>query len=412
MTEKERNVLRELARAYREIAENEVNEERRRRMAKTNDLTTGLRPAVWIYEIPWHEFDKCPEMTMVCQGEKEREMEQYFRRALFQWTYFQGDMVAEPYYPVRKSFTSTGKGLEIQENIVKTDERNRIVSHEYKDILETEEALEQIKMPVVTAYPKQDEENLAWAEEILGDILPARLTGTSIYCSFWDEIASYRGVEDVLYDMLDRPEFVHATVKKFADWHLSYLEQLEKLNLLEAYPSDIHCTPAYTSQLPQPDYAGHTRLKDVWFRGMAQMLSTVSPRMFEEFELDYMRPLMDRCGLVYYGCCEPLDTRIPLLSAVPNMRKLGVSPWSNVEKCAEQIGSRFVAARKPNPAYVAMELDEEVVAKETEETIKACMKNNCPYEFVLKDISTVSGKLENLARWNRVVQKTIDRYYK
>ena len=141
------------------------------------------------------------------------------------------------------------------------------------------------------------------------------------------------------------------------------------------------------------------------------MLGTVSPQMFEEFELDYMRPLMERCGLVYYGCCEPLDTRISLLSKIPNMRKLGVSPWSDAEKCARQIGSRFVAARKPNPAYVAVSIDEEVVARETEETIKACLKYNCPYEFVLKDISTVSGKLENLVRWSQTVNKTIDRYY-
>lgn len=141
------------------------------------------------------------------------------------------------------------------------------------------------------------------------------------------------------------------------------------------------------------------------------MLSTVSPQMFEEFELDYMRPLMEKCGLVYYGCCEPLDNRISLLATVPNMRKLGISPWSNVEKCAEQIGSRFVAARKPNPAYVAVSVDTEAVVRETEETIKACLKYNCPYEFVLKDISTVSGKLENLVQWNRILQQTIDRYY-
>ena len=411
MNQKELETLRELARQYREIAEDEKNSERRSRMADTNDLVTGLRPSVLIDEVPWHEFSSYPEMTLVCEEPFQREMEEYLRRRLFQWKYFQVDMVAEPFYPVNKIFTCTGLGIEIQETIRKTDERNGIVSHAYTDILSTEEDLEKLKPPVVTYDADKTQSNLALAREILGEILPARLVGTGIYCAYWDEIPRFRGVEDVLYDMMDRPEFVHATVKKFADWHMSYLEQLEELNLLEPYPSLLHCTPAYTHQLPQKDFAGKTRLKDVWFRGMAQMLGTVSPQMFEEFELDYMRPLMERCGLVYYGCCEPLDTRISLLSKIPNMRKLGVSPWSDVEKCARQIGSRFVAARKPNPAYVAVSIDEEVVARETEETIKACLKYNCPYEFVLKDISTVSGKLENLVQWSQTVNKTIDRYY-
>lgn len=404
-------VLRKLAGRYREIAEDERNKERRRRMADTNDLVTGLRPTVLIDEVPWHEFSSHPEMRMVCEDPLEREMEEYFRRRLFQWKYFQGDMVADPFYPVGKIFSCSGMGITVEENIVKTDERNNIVSHAYIDILPEWEDLEKIKSPVVAYDEEGTKRKLEQVQEILGGILPARLVGTNIYCAYWDEIPRFRGVENVLYDMMDRPEFVHATVKKFADWHLSYLEQLEKLNLLEPYPSLLHCTPAYTNQLPKEDFSGKIRLKDVWFRGMAQMLTTVSPQMFEEFELDYMRPLMERCGLVYYGCCEPLDDRIPLLAKIPNMRKLGVSPWADVEKCAALIGNRFVAARKPNPAYVAVSVDPEVVAKETEDTIKACRKNNCPYEFVLKDISTVSGKLENLSKWTETVNRTIDRYY-
>ena len=411
MNKEEITILRELAKQYREISADEKNQERRQRMTATNDLTTGLRPTVLIDEVPWHEFDSYPEMKLRCEEPFLRKMEVYFRRKLFQWKYFQGDMVAEPFYPVDKSFHCTGLGIQVKENIAKTDENNLIVSHSYIDILNTEEDLEKIKMPVVTANEKETQRNLNLAQEILGDILPAKAVGTNIYCSYWDQICEFRGPEDILFDMIDRPEFIHATVKKFADWHMSYLEQLEQLDLLEAHPSLQHCTPAYTSQLPQEDYCGKTRLKDVWFRGMAQMLGTVSPQMFEEFELDYMRPLMEKCGLVYYGCCEALDNRLSMLTKVPNMRKLGVSPWANVERCTEQIGSGFVVARKPNPANVAVELNPEVVEKEIEETIQACLKYNCPYEFVLKDISTVSRKLQKLSEWNRIVQGVLDRYY-
>jgi hypothetical protein len=130
-----------------------------------------------------------------------------------------------------------------------------------------------------------------------------------------------------------------------------------------------------------------------------------------EFDLYYMRPLMEKCGLAYYGCCEPLDQFIPYLKKMPTMRKIGVSPWANVQSSAEQIGGDYVFARKPNPANVSREFNREAVANETVETIEAAMKNKCPYEFVLKDISTVNNKPQNLINWAATVTEIIDRYY-
>lgn len=72
---------------------------------------------------------------------------------------------------------------------------------------------------------------------------------------------------------------------------------------------------------------------------------------------------------------------------------------------------KFVFARKPNPANVALSLNPEVVYKETEETVKACIKYGCPCEFVLKDISTVSHKPQNLILWAKIVSEVLDKYY-
>jgi hypothetical protein len=93
------------------------------------------------------------------------------------------------------------------------------------------------------------------------------------------------------------------------------------------------------------------------------------------------------------------------------MRKIGVSPWANVRSSAEQIGGNYVYARKPNPANVARNFNREAVEQEIAETIEACMENGCPYEFVLKDISTVGGKPHNLISWAKTVTETIDQYY-
>ena len=76
--------------------------------------------------------------------------------------------------------------------------------------------------------------------------------------------------------------------------------------------SDLHCTPPYTSHLPAKDYdGGKVRLKDIWIRSMAQMFSTISQNFMRSL-IGIQQALFEKCGLVYYGCCEPLDNKIDL----------------------------------------------------------------------------------------------------
>lgn len=317
----------------------------------------------------------------------------------------------EAYYPLEKICTDNGDGLKIQEAVKQTDAENRVLSHAYCDALDTEEKLGEMHATILTTDPEQDKKNKERAEELLGGLLPVRLCGRQICYAPWDSISMLRGVEPILYDMIDRPEFLHKIIAAYTENWMGILTQMEELGILDNELPALHCTPAYTSDLPKTPVGEKTPLKNVWFRSMAQMFSTVSPAMHEEFDLQYLRPLMARCGLVYYGCCEALDNKIEMLKTIPNLRKVGVSPWANVVSCAEQLQSDYVFARKPNPAFVSGSFDADTVRKETEETIRACIRYNCPYEFVLKDISTVSYRPENLIEWNRVVQETLDRFY-
>ena len=87
--------------------------------------------------------------------------------------------------------------------------------------------------------------------------------------------------------------------------------------------------------------------------GLAQMFSTVSPDVFWEFEVDYTGGICDRFGLVYYGCCDPLDGKMAETRLIPNVRKISMSPWVDEERGATEIGTDFVFSRKPNPAFLA-----------------------------------------------------------
>ncbi|MCL2372948.1 MAG: hypothetical protein FWC78_06055 [Defluviitaleaceae bacterium] len=409
ITSKDKATLQELAKKYAENAAHPANTERYQRGQDINDLRQS-RPMVWIHEIPWHEMDIDGNMRLTCEDEAARGMEHFLRAALCRWQYIQADAVVEPYYYILKSFHNTGMGISIKESVVATDDKNNIASHHYKDQLDTMEKVLALKEPILTPTPDTDAAKVAFAEEILGDILPVKLRGHYPYHVPWDQIPRFRGVTEMMMGLVDTPELMHATIRRFTDFGLSMMKQMETHGLLDTNIENLHCTVPYVSGLATKE-GEKTTLKNTWMRGAAQLFTEISPKMWEEFELDYVKPIWEQCGLVYYGCCEALDKKIKKLKTIPNLRKIGVSPWANAESCAEQIGPDYVYAFKPNPAHVSGNFNEEAVRQEITNIINLCKKYNCPYEFTLKDISTVTYKPQNLINWTNTVMGVIEKHY-
>jgi hypothetical protein len=187
------------------------------------------------------------------------------------------------------------------------------------------------------------------------------------------------------------------------------LDQLEQQGLLCGPQSLIHCTGAYTDELPAPGYDPQKpRTKDMWMFGLAQMFATVSPRMFQEFEVDYASRICARFGLVYYGCCDPLDKKMAQVRLIPNVRKVSMSPWVSQERGAAEIGRDFVYSRKPSPALLAVDTyDPEAVRQDLLATRQVCEQYHCPLEIILKDISTVRYQPERLFRWAEAAMQVV-----
>lgn len=410
-TAEDLKIIRELANQYMELASLPANTQRVERMKQCNALIPG-RPIVWLHEIPWNEMNIENELTITAQHSFARAVEWWLRTSLYRWKYIQADTVLLPYYPIEKAYLNSGIGISVQEQTIVKDQANHIISHKYEDQLDTIEKVEALHTPVLTAQPEQDERKLELARELLGNTMPVKLCGHAVYYAPWDDISRMRGVEPLLIDLWDRPELMHRTIERFSGFAASRFSQMETLGLLDWDVPHIHCTPPYVNDLPSADFDGvHVRKKDIWFRATAQIFGTISPDMHEEFDLDYTKPLMEQFGLGYYGCCEPLDNVIPRLKKIKNLRKVGVSPWANVSRCAEMLGGQYVVARKPNPALVVGTFNEDAVRKETIETVEACLHYGCAYELVLKDISTVSYRPQNLIQWVRVVEEVLNQYY-
>jgi len=413
MNPDDRLILRRLAGEYFNLSQQERFRENRKLHRAVNDLKP-IRPVVLIDELPWAELNGDGELTLRCEDPILRGVEWSLRATLYKARHLPADMIVDPYVSVYKVIRYQGIGINVDERTLAMEGRDTIRAHQYHDQLSTEDDLGKIHNDVVTYDREETLRRYERVAEAIGDILPVRIKGVE-YASTgtWDSIAAYRGVDNLLIDLADRPEFMHRTVRRLHDVRWDTIRQIEALGLFDNDPGSLHCTPILTSDLPGPDFDGeHVELKHVWGRAVAQIFASVSGPMHEEFDIDYIKEPMSQCGLVYYGCCEPLDRKMDIVKKIPNLRKISITPWADVNVAAEAIGRDYVLSAKPNPAAVAVDrLNAGALRKEIGAILEACERNDCPCDLVLKDISTCNGRPENLIEWEGIVMEMVrDRF--
>jgi hypothetical protein len=404
--EKDRTMLRSLAGRVAEIAALPVQEEKKRLWRCLNGLSPE-RPMVTIDQVCWNEINVEDKLTLVCEDPECRYYEEQFRRILYQWEYFPVDMVVEPFVKVPKAVVNASFGVSRVEHTLAIEGREAVVSHQFENQFKSMEDLEKIQVPRISHDEQETRRQMEKAAWLFDGVLPLREEGFAPYLSIWDPIAGWMSVEGALYGLIDQDEMMHEMAKRISSGYMTMLDQLEDQGLLCHSQALIHCTGAFTGDLPAPGFNPEKpRTKDIWMYGMAQMFATVSPAMFEEYEIDYMMPIFERFGLVYYGCCDPLDGKMNEVRKIPHLRKISMSPWANQERGAEEIGKDYVFSCKPNPAHLAMtRFDEDLVRKDLLEVRELCRTNGCPLELILKDLSTLAGEPARLWKWAEIAME-------
>lgn len=408
LSTKDRDIIQQLAGEVAEIAALPV-QETKRQMWRALNARKPVRPMVMADQVCWNEMNVDDELTLRCEDRECRGYEDQLRKILYQWRHFRVDMVVEPFIRVPKAVRNTGFGIAIKQEVAVSDPTNSVVGHGYVNQFETDADLDRIQMPVITHDPAETARRLEVAHGLFGGILEVREHGVDPYLSVWDPISTWMGVQNVLFALIDRPEYMREMARRMVRGYMGMLDQLEEQGLLCGRQSLIHCTGAYTDELPPAGFdPARPRTRDIWMFGLAQMFSTVSPAMFEEFEIDACMPIFMRFGLVYYGCCDPLDLKMEQVRKIPNVRKVSMSPWVNEEIGAAEIGSDYVYSRKPNPALLAWpEFNPTEVRKHLQTTVDVCARHGCPLELILKDISTVAYQPQRLWQWADIAMEVV-----
>lgn len=406
----DRDILKRLAAEYMEFALLPVQREKVE-LWKALNRGEMRRPMVVIDQLPWNELNNHGELTCLCKNSFCRGLEHGLRQTLYKWKHFPVDMVLEPYITVPKSVFNTGYGIAVEEETLSLDKTSGVVSHSYTNQIQTEDDIEKIKDVTIT----YDEEGTRlWFEavkDILDGVAPVRLGGGSqFHLGIWDNLSTYMGVENIYYDLCDRPEFIHKVLERITSSAIAGIKQANKLGAVCDTAMTCHCSYIFTDEL-LPDFGASKGpvSQNSWAFGLAQLFTSVSPAFTEEFEIPYISRMAEYFGMLYYGCCDRLDDRLDLVKRIPRVKKVSCSPWSDRERFAENIGPELIMSNKPTPAFVAGDsFDAGVIQNDLERTMAAARRNDVNLEFILKDISTVRYQPERLTQWAEIAMKVVE----
>jgi len=251
--------------------------------------------------------------------------------------------------------------------------------------------------------------------ELYGGILRVEKRGTAF---FWfqpvDQFITRRGIQQTFIDMIDRPKWVHAGLERMTAAYLSSIKQIEALGALSLGNGNTMLGSGgygWTAQLPKPGFDGqHVRLRDLWARAATQLFTEgISPAMHDEFALHYEKQLLAPFGLSCYGCCEPLDRKMDIVRQIPNLRRVSMSPWVDLERASAAVGCDYVYTHKPNPSIVSMEgWHPELAEAEMREAFEKTREN--VVEVNLQDLHTLRGEPERLTEWTRMAMRLAREY--
>ncbi len=140
-------------------------------------------------------------------------------------------------------------------------------------------------------------------------------------------------------------------------------------------------------------------------------MAQVGPKQHAEFVLQYEKRLLEPFGLTGYGCCEDLTLKLDDVLMIPQIRRISISPFADVDACAERLEDKVIFSWKPHPGHLVGDFDEERIRDYIRHTIEAAQEHGCVLEMILKDTHTCEHHPERFDRWTQIARSEVDRIY-
>ena len=412
----DREQIRELARKWMEWASLPIMQERMRLWKAVHDLKAE-RPVI-LFETAWIDgYVSNDELR--CEDPFLRQVEMNMRIPLRQAEELNDDIVIEPHYRLgwRMRFSDYGVPVEVHSPLG----ADKSIAYTFSFPIATQSDISRLRPRTITVDRAETQRRRAILEEVMGDILPVKLgnfdpfisefavgeygdlgfTGNFFFGLTW-QLYRFIGNDRLLYWVYDEPASIHQIMEYLLADRIALFSFLEKERLIDYNTDSQMAGPrsyGYVSDLPAPNCSDPPRLKNLWGWAESQEFEMISPAMFQDFVLPYLARLSEHFGLVYYGCCERVDDRLPfILKSIPNLRSVSVSGWSDLAKTAELLGKKYVFSRKPTPAYISgSNVDWDRLESDMKNTREVTRDSNL--EILFRDVYTINGDRARLRQW-------------
>lgn len=405
----ERAILRELAKRIAEISALPTQAERITLWKSFNSLRPK-RPMVLVYpEGGWR--DLISETQLQCSDPLLRSWELMLRKIIYQSEHIFDDQPVTDFFNIGWVTETGDYGL--KENNIRTAELGSLV---WESPVKTMEDVDKLHFRSICVNRDETNRRVQLAQDILGDILKVRIYGNLWWSlGLTGTLILLRGLEQIMIDMYENPQMLHRIMALLRDdaMHMLSVYEKECVLSLNCGGDDFVGSAGVgaTDELPAAWFDGCVRPKDMWVLGESQEFVGVGPDQFYEFALQYQLPILNRFGLVCYGCCEPLDKKFDLIiKHIRKLRRVSVSPWCDRKIAAEKLGGKYIYSWKPNPADICgPTVDYDFFEHQIRETLD--ITKGCCVEIVMKDTHTFCGDARRISKWSQIVSRLVQERY-
>ena len=410
----DRQIIRALAAGWAEIAALPVMAERKRAWRTLHDLRPE-RPMI-LFEVGTVDA-YVPEDELRCEHPVLRAVEATMQEHIHHFDEVGDDIVFEPYYRLGWDVRDTGWGVDVIQIPGPKAADGSSIGYTFNFPIKTPQDVAHLQPRQFSLDREGTLAKLALLEDTFGDVLPVRVgnyehfmtdertesRAGNYYLGLTRQIYRFIGNDGLLSWVYESPETIHALMEYMVGDRERQFGFLESEGLIVPNTDNMLAGPrayGYCSDLPSPDEAPG-KLSDLWCWAESQESTPISPAMFREFVLPYLKRVTDRFGLVYYGCCEPQTDRLDLIiEAMPNLRSVSVTPWADFDRTAELLGDRYVFSRKPDPVPISgAQPHWERAEADLRHTYDAARAHDCNVELLFRDVYDVGGDRSRLAQW-------------
>ena len=323
ITEREKVYLRELAKKQLEYASLPEMKEKEELWYAHNALQ-GKRPMV-VMEEETFLGEIIPPLK--CSSEMGKWMEGKLLQTIAAYEVTGDDKVVPDYFTVYEEIEVRPYNLDLKRRYA-SDGIGYHIEPAFENV---EDGLLMLEESVFTCHGDSTKEKADAAREVLDGILPVRIKNNM---NFWEfgltqKVVNLMGMENMFCSMVSEPEEFHKLMDFVLQDLIRFLRWQEKNGLLLLNNGNDYMGSG--SYCFNQELTGKNRQvisTDTWGHLNSQESVGLSPEMFREFILPYYCRMAKEFGLIYYGCCEPVDVFWDDgISRIPNLRKVSISPW-------------------------------------------------------------------------------------